>query len=257
MWHVSDMTHRMSHDSLNVTWLLECHMTHWICNMTESDMTATWRSQHDAGRTVVWLIHSRDMTHVYMWHDSLNMQHDACIYVTWLIEYATRRIQTCGMTHSYLTHLYIWGACNYVWDCVTWLIHVCAMTHSYVWHDAFICVPWRIHRYEMRATIVTWLTHTCALTHSYVCYDSFIHMGCAQLWWHDSFICVPWLIHMCATREGRQLCVMTRDMTHWYMCHDTSICVSSYICVWSYAWVSSYTCVSSFIFVIIHMSALR
>jgi len=39
---------------------------------------------------VSWLIHMRDMTHIYLWHDSF-------ICVTWLI-------YTCDMTYSYAWH---------------------------------------------------------------------------------------------------------------------------------------------------------
>jgi len=44
-------------------------------------------------------------------------------------------------------------------------------THSYAWHDAFLCVTWRM---PLRDTI-----------HFYV--------------WHDAFLCVTWLIPRCDT----------------------------------------------------------
>jgi len=75
---------------------------------------------------------------------------------------------------------------------------MCDMTHSYVWHDAFICVTWRIHMCDMTHSYVwhdsrkrvTTLIHMCDMTHSYV--------------WHDSFICVTCLNYI-------------RDMTHSHM----------------------------------------
>jgi len=80
------------------------------------------------------------------------------------------------MTHSYVTHLYMW---HDSFICVTWLIHMCDMTHSYVWHvthlymwhDSFICVTWLIHMCDM------WRIPTCDMTHSYAGHDSFIHMS--------------------------------------------------------------------------------
>jgi len=51
---------------------------------------------------VTWLVHIRDMTHLYTLHESF-------IYASWSI------------------HIYM-----------AWLIHMCDMTHSYVSHDSFI-----------------------------------------------------------------------------------------------------------------------
>jgi len=77
---------------------------------------------------VTWPIDMCDMTHWYVWHDSL-------IRVTWLID-------TCDMTHWYVWHDSL--------ICVTWLIDMCDMTHWYVWQDMremwFICDVWRIIR---------------------------------------------------------------------------------------------------------------
>jgi len=68
--------------------------------------------------------------------------------------------------------------------CVTWRIHMCDMTHSYVWHDAFICVTWRIHMCDMTCAkpetrIQSW--SICRWTNSHSCV------------WHHSCISVIWL----------------------------------------------------------------
>jgi len=81
--------------------------------------------QHDS------LIVKCDVTHSYVWHDSL-------ICATWLIH-------MCDTTHFYLCH----GS----FLCLTWHRNMCDMTHSYGWHDSFICV--------------TWLIHVCAMTQEY------------------------------------------------------------------------------------------
>jgi len=82
-----------------------------------------------------------DMTHWYVWHDSL-------ICVTWLVD-------MCDVTHWYMWHdsFIFWRrrepfqkqlsiAYRDSWQCVTCLIHMCDMTRSYVCHDSFICVTW-------------------------------------------------------------------------------------------------------------------
>jgi len=79
----------------------------------------------------LWLIHMCDVTHSYVWHDSL-------VCVTW-------PIHMCDMTHSHVCH----NSCI----CVTWLIHMCDMTHGakgrYRWrsmtHDSWLMAhdSWR------------------------------------------------------------------------------------------------------------------
>jgi len=116
---------------------------------------------------VTWLIHVRDMTNSYLWHDP-------SIRVTWVIH-------MCGMTDS----------------CVTWLIHVCDMTHSYVWHDSFMCVicltymPWRFRVQHL-------VLYICDMTHLYVWHESFIRVTRPFHIWDmtHSFVCVTWLTDM-------------------------------------------------------------
>ena len=101
---------------------------------------------------VTWLIHTCDMTHSCVWHDSF-------IRVTWRIHMCDMTPFTCfhicDMTHSYVWHD------SFISE--TWLIHMCGMTHSYVSHDSFICVTWRIHMCDK------WVR--CHLTHQYVWHD--------------------------------------------------------------------------------------
>jgi len=94
-------------------------------------------------------MHTCDMTHAYVWHDS-------CICVTWLMH-------TCDMTD-----LYVW---HDSFICVTWLMHTCDMTHAHVWHDSFICV--------------TWLIHTCDMTHSCIWHDSCIRKKVKSVNFHN------------------------------------------------------------------------
>ena len=69
----------------------------------------------------MWLIHTYDMTHsyVYVYH---NFGHTA-----------SHKAQRVPMPLSYF-------------NAYVWRIRTCDMTHSYVyvWHDSFICVTWLI-----------------------------------------------------------------------------------------------------------------
>jgi len=214
-----------------------CDVTHSWVHMRDTCKTQLYVRHdlftcvHMCGKTpsvyVTWLIHVHDITHSYVWHDSL-------LCVTWLI-------RICGMACLSVWH----GACIPV----TWPIHGCDMTHSCVRFDSSMCVTWlvilhinnsllmhmpchtsmcvdmydneschtygcrvpytsmshssicaagHVHPCDMTPSCVIKLIYMCTVTHSYVWYDSFI----CVIWlfhnvWRDSFICVTWLIHMC------------------------------------------------------------
>jgi len=85
--------------------------------MTYSSVWFDWFIMgHDLFICVIWLIHTCDMTHSYVWYDSF-------IRVTWLIH-------MCDMTRSHEQQIH-YG---------TWLIRECDTTHSYVLHDCVL--PW-------------------------------------------------------------------------------------------------------------------
>ena len=99
----TDMRHLMSHERASSSLSGSAHND---ARMTFSHLCGTW------------LIHTWDMTHSYVGHDSL-------ICRTWLIH-------MWDMTLSYVGHDSL--------ICGTWLIHMWDMTLSYVGHDSFICV---------------------------------------------------------------------------------------------------------------------
>jgi len=190
------------HDSfMCVTWLIHmCDMTHLHEQAVGEAVRAAW--WHDSYGT--WLIYICDMTHSHVWDDLficvpwlISMSrllvnqselrddmtpvwHDSFTCVTWLM---------CGTWLVYMSRLFVNQSglrrCEFADGCVIdvgftqdkynnalWgkvRVRVCDMTRSCVWHDAFICVTWRIH--------------TCDMSHSYV--------------WHDAFTCVTWHTHMC------------------------------------------------------------
>jgi len=211
----------MRHDSfIYVTWLVH------ICSMTHSDV---WSDSFMC-----------DMTHPYMWRDSLSMWHDAFIYVTW-------RMNMCNMTHSSFK----------------WPVHACDMTHpymrlhSYIWRDSFICATWRF-LHVRSVTPVNKFAHIKASRHIYMTYWQVSRTG--NNWsnicdmthsyvWRDSFICRTWLIHMCNMTDWqvswtgnnwRNVC----DMTHWYVRHESLICATwlIYMCDmtdWQVSWTGN------------------
>jgi len=89
---------------------------------------------------VTWLIHTCDMTHSYVWHDSF-------LRVTWLIH-------TCDMIHSH-----VWHDAPIKIDNNTQITLreeagcEVAQYPQQTWHDAHICVPWLIHMCDIHEPI--------------------------------------------------------------------------------------------------------
>jgi len=115
MWHDSSIVY------LFVTWLIQHPVSRRLmvpgismCDMAHTAFSLYICVGHDLRVCVTWLIQTWDMTHWYVWHDSL-----------W-------RIYTCDMMYVYVWHD------SFI--CVPWLIHMCDMTYSYAWHVAFIRV---------------------------------------------------------------------------------------------------------------------
>jgi len=187
---------------------------------------------------VTWLIHTCDVTHSYMWHDSI-------ICVKWLIH-------ICDMTHSYVwCDSFIYGTrlnriCNMTHCCVgtmslsslrplkmavcvTWLIRMYDMTHLYQWHDSFMCVTWLIAvRAQCLGSILNLLKgqpkwhKIVSLCGIYKC-DMTYHMPNMTRWSVGTMcwlsIGPTWLIHMC-------------DVTHSYVWHDSFLYLTSLVPAW-------------------------
>jgi len=90
-------------------------------------------------------------------------------------------IRTCAMTHSYVWHD--------AFIRVTWLVCMRGMTRSYawhdiciLWHDAVVCVPWRIRACDMAHTRVAESIRPSTLTHTRVDSDApyCSHMQCTH-----------------------------------------------------------------------------
>jgi len=176
---------------------------------------------------VTWLIHTRDITHTSMQHDSFvcdmtdpYVWHVSFICVTWLMHLCDESCHTCICVIRLDMHI-----CDITYAIS--LMHRCDLTYSTVSHDLFMCVTWLIHVSDMNhpsvqyascicvtsLICVTGLVRMCDMTHSYLWHGSFICDMTHSYSWHDSFIRVTWLIHTC-------------DMTHLYAWHDCFICVT-------------------------------
>jgi len=130
--HVRDMTRmnlvpsQLDHISakvLCVTCLFLMWRDSFPCSMTHPYVC------HDSLICLTWLIHTRDMTHLFMWHDSYEAG-----------ALPTRPCQgvVCDMTrldiYSKKSHSHLQWKNSFF----------CNMTHSYVWNDSFIRVIWLI-----------------------------------------------------------------------------------------------------------------
>jgi len=186
MWH--DYAYDMTHES--------CHMYEWVIHMSESSV---W---HDSFMSHVMY----DMTHSCVWqaYDKLCVWHDSFIHIY---------IHTC---HTHVIRMN--ESCHTTFMRMTWLINVVwhdsFMRMTCVWHDSFI----RIHTHLY--AFIRIYTHLYAFiriyTHLHVWYDSCatVIMAVARRWCRlVAFIRVTWLTHTC-------------DMTHSYVWHDPSTCVT-------------------------------
>ena len=173
------------------------------------DMTHSY-VWHDSLTRVTRLAHICDMTQSYVWHDSL-------IRVTWLTE--------C-VTWLTILHMHIRKLCPHIYTsndsliCVTWVTYMCDMSHLHVWHNSqsFTHVSC-----EIICIYINGLTHVCDMTHSCV--------------WHDSTTCLIWHDRQYFTCVvGNHMC----DMTHSYVWRDSLMCVTWFIHMWNATY--SFTC---------------
>ena len=113
-----------------------CSVLQSHCNTLQHTATHCSTLQHTAAHCntlqpsflfVIWHIHTCDMTHSFVRHDSF----------TWLVH---KR----DMPHSYVWHTF---------TCATWLMHQCSMTNLYVQYASFT-----------RATYLSFAN--CDMTHS-------------------------------------------------------------------------------------------
>jgi len=161
-----------------------------------------------------WWTWLEDMTHWYVWYDSL-------VCVIWLIG-------MCDMTHS-PSHS---CACH---DSFTLLIYVCVMTHA---HDLLICVTWHIHmtHFCVCHDSITGLGHMCDMPHLHVmCVTHIIHgyditgLGhmCDMPHLHVVFVCEMTRYSFISVTCLMCIC----DMTHSYLWLDSS-----------HVWHASFAC---------------
>jgi len=177
----------------NATWLMHTwDMTH-LCMRHESfvmcDVTRSYMI-HDSFMRATWRIYICNMARIYMTHPCMRHDsfiHDASIYATWLV-------YTWYMSNSDLSVHVVAAQVEWKQSISTSRrqscdpsIGFCDVTHSYVRHDSLIRETWLIYKHDM--------THLCV--------------------WHDWNIRVTWLIHSCA-------------MNHSYVRHHTIVRASPF-----------------------------
>ena len=147
--------------------------------------------QHNFILCVMWLIHVRDMTHSYMWNDSL-----ICV-----ISYSVFFL--CCVPSRAWHDTFICGHNSIMWT--KRLIHTCKTTHLSLQYDLkvccshcflLLCVRLLFNKYSHTSTL---LFHLCDITLAHTCMSGLmtLHM-CDRTHshvWHDSFTSVAWLIY--------------------------------------------------------------
>jgi len=190
----------------------------YIWRTNESFIRVTWLIY-----IATWLIHMSDMSHLFVWHESLVCTEFERIYNILYLWYSishdilkagnAKHKHTQTNTYPFVLHF---SALRCMWHdaftFVTWPIHICHVTYSYMPHDSLICVTWLIHVRDMTRSYffkcVIWQIH-------WHIYDM-MH-SCVQ---HNFLTCVAWcplmqyqVIHICAL-----WCIHVCDTSHWYVC---------------------------------------
>jgi len=118
-------------------------------------------SKHDSFLWVTWLIRMCDMTHWYVWHNSLvcatwlisSMCADE-ICVPWLIATCDMTHSMCVMTHWYHPHIWIWHDLYHPY--VLWSVTLSKHdSHSYMWAMSHLNESREVH---IAKSHVTWST---------------------------------------------------------------------------------------------------
>jgi len=157
---------------------------------------------------VTWVIHTCDMTHSHVWHDSFTC-------VTWLMHTCDTTDFTfdiTAMAHIWMSHMneswhtYKW-VMSHIWmSHVAHIRHYCHGTHmneSYEWVMSHI---WMSHVAHIRHYCSTLLFDITAsfVWHEVICVVWLFHMGMS---------CMTWLIHICDVAH------FTSDMTGLFVWH--------------------------------------
>ena len=134
-----------------------------------------------------WLIHVRDMTHSYVWHESVGHS-----YGIW-IRRVNRMGESCRMYESVMSHIWVSHVTHMDESCHTWVSHVTHVSescHTYAW----VMLP------LLHPTSDTWFFGRVVYTESpnpIVIFNQMRHIS--FIWdtthiWHDSFY-ATWLMY--------------------------------------------------------------
>jgi len=190
----------------------------------------------DSFACIPWVIHTYDMTHLYVYHDSFtrviwliyifllsnHLAQSACdsdaVYIC-ICTYIYIHIFICIRIHIYIyIYIYIYV---YIYTYICIYIYMlygsdCATPHKYALQDSFKHVTWLIHTCTMtllptnsvlQCVMYEWVTpHICV---SHICVTWLVHTcGVTHSYaWRDSFKHVTWLIHTCTIWHDMFICV--------------------------------------------------
>jgi len=183
---------------------------------------------------VTWLIHMRDVTHIYvghipygcwMWHwvRHITFMNEAYRIYEWVMShiwmsYVGAKYCAYASRHLISDMFHMDVECDpgqVTFICVTWLIYMCDVTHSYVLHIPYGCWMWhrvrhitlmneayRIHEWVMSHI---WMSHVTHMNKSYHTYE-----------WVMSHI---WMSHV--THMNKSYHTYEWVMSHVWMRHVT------------------------------------
>jgi len=153
VWHDSPIRsdYECTHDLMSHWWVWRDSFSFWTWLNYMRDLTHSYVGIMSAHMIscgicvcVTWLILIWDMTHLYVWPDTLIRSDYECTRISC-------RICVCDMTHFDVGHDLLMCDMSHPYVGITSAhevscrMCVCDMTHSDAGHDSLICVTWHTH----------------------------------------------------------------------------------------------------------------
>ena len=195
------------------------------------------------------MTHIRQISHSYVWHDSLHVSRASFIYMTWLLP-VHHMLHSCIWHDSFLCVTCCIHICDMTPSCVSHASFIsmtcphpmCHMLHSNVWHDSTIYKTYSILMYIVESCLHSYCgvmsPYGDMTPQSYIIYKTYSILMChtthSNVTWltghsydNTNAYTVTWLIDMCDMTHAH-ICTTT----HWPEWHDSCI----------HVWHDSLTC---------------